>query len=63
MRLFAIDNFFFFLQMKMRSIGFRRIVDDETVFFFTWMKYFAIINYFKPVLRQYQTDAFGDMFM
>lgn len=49
--------------MKMRSIGFRRIVDDETVFFFTWMKYFAIINYFKTVLRQYQTDAFGDMFM
>lgn len=49
--------------MKMRSIGFRRIVDDETVFFFTWMKYFAIIDYFKPVLRQYQTDAFGDMFM
>lgn len=28
-RLFAID-IFFFLQMKMRSIGFRRIVDDET---------------------------------
>lgn len=45
----------------MRSIGFRRIVDDETGF--TCMKYFAIINYFKPVLRQYQNVAFGDVFM
>lgn len=31
--------------------------------FFTCMKYFAIINYFKPVLRQYQNVAFGDVFM